>query len=116
MPEITKLKQELKWLALGYAVLSIAAFIAFQKSSIMEVLRTTASLYWMFVLPGYSLALCSRQGFMERIIIGVSVQTAVFGLASYYAGLLGWHIATHGAVLPAISIIIGVVLWRKRKT
>ncbi len=114
MAELAQIKQELKWLAIGYIALSIIIFIAFQKSSIIEILRTTASLYWMFVLPGYTLSLCSKQGFVDRLIIGVSVQAAVFGLASYYAGLAGWHIATHGIVLPLISIIVGLILWWKK--
>ncbi len=52
---------------------------------------------------------------LERFIIGVSVQTAIFGLASYYAGLMGWHVAMHGLVLPLVSIAVGVTLWWKRK-
>lgn len=113
MLSIEEIKKETVWLVAGLVVLSLLLFVAFQKSSVVEVLRTTASLYWLFVLPGYALALCSKQGFMERLIIGVTVQTAVFGMASYYAGLLGWHVATHGFVLPALSIIAGVFLWQK---
>ncbi len=109
-----ELVQELKWLAIGYIILSIAIFIAFQKSSLVEILRTTASVYWLFVLPGYALMLCSKKGFVERFIIGLSVQTAIIGLASYYAGLLGWHVATHGIILPLFSIIIGIILWWKK--
>jgi hypothetical protein len=113
LPEKTEIIKELKWLAIGYIALSILVFIAFQQSSIAEILRITASIYWMFVLPGYALALCSKQGFVERFIIGLTVQTAAFGLASYYAGLLGWHVAMHGLVLPILSIIIGIILWWK---
>jgi hypothetical protein len=108
-----QLKQELKLLALGYIVLGIIFYIAFQNSSVLQILRATAALYWMFVIPGYALSLCSKQGFVERLIIGLSVQAGVFGLASYYAGLLGWHVATHGIVLPIISIIIGIILWKR---
>jgi hypothetical protein len=113
LSEYTRLKQEMLWLAAGYLGLTAALFIAFQKSSLAEVLRTTASLYWMFVLPGYALALCSRQGFVERLIIGIAIQAAVFGLASYYAGLLGWHVAMHGWVLPLASIAVGIMVRRK---
>ncbi len=114
MAELSQIKQELKWLAIGYILFSIEVFIAFQKSGFGEILRTTAGIYWMFVIPGYALSLCSKKGFMERFIIGLSVQAAVFGLAGYYAGLLGWHAATHGFVLPLISIIVGIVLWRRK--
>lgn len=110
-----EIKQELKWLALGYIALSIIFYIAFKNSSTGQILRTAAALYWMFVLPGYALSLCSKQGFVERFIIGVSVQAGVIGLASYYAGLLGWHVASHGIVLPIFSIIIGIILWWKRE-
>ncbi|MEM4240126.1 MAG: hypothetical protein QXM31_02205 [Candidatus Woesearchaeota archaeon] len=114
MAELNELKQELKWLAIGYIILSIAVYVAFRNSSISEILRTTAGIYWMFVLPGYALSLCSKQGFVERLIIGVSVQAGVFGLGSYYAGLLGWHVATHAIALPIISIIAGIILWRRK--
>jgi uncharacterized membrane protein len=114
LAELNQIKEELKWLAIGYLVFSIAIYVAFRNSSIAEILRTTAGIYWMFVLPGYALSLCSKQGFVERLIIGLSVQSAVFGLASYYAGLFGWHVATHAIVLPLISIIIGIILWRKK--
>ncbi|MEM4254073.1 MAG: hypothetical protein QXR48_01665 [Candidatus Woesearchaeota archaeon] len=113
MPDKKEIIKELKWLALGYVALVIVFIIAFQNTAVVTLLRTTASVYWMFVLPGYALSLCSKQGFVERFIIGVSVQAAVFGLASYYAGLLGWHVATHGFILPLFSIIIGIILWWK---
>lgn len=115
LADTTQLKQEGKWLAAGFVALAIVLFVAFQKSSILEVVRTALALYWMFVLPGYALFLCSRQGFVERIIMGIAVQTAVFGIASYYAGLLGWHVATHGFVLPVFSIAVGACLWRKKQ-
>jgi uncharacterized membrane protein len=106
-------KKELKALGIGFILLTIVIFAAFRQSSVVEVLRTAFSLYWMFVLPGYALALFSKQGFVERLIIGITVQVAAYGLASYYAGLLGWHVATHGLILPIPSIIVGIVLWKK---
>jgi len=113
LPDKEAIKKEARWLAIGFIALSIALIIAFRQSPWSQSLRTAAALYWLFVLPGYALALCSRQGFVERFIIGVSVQTAVIGQASYFAGLWGWHVATHGLVLPVVSIAIGVYLWRK---
>jgi hypothetical protein len=106
-------KKELKTLGIGFIALAIVIFVAFKQSSLVEVLRTAFSLYWMFVLPGYALSLCSKQGFVERLIIGTTVQVAAYGLTSYYAGLLGWHVATHGLVLPVLSIIVGIALWKK---
>jgi len=106
-------KQEVQYLLAGYVALSIVFFVAFRQSPLMDVLRTTASIYWMFVLPGYALALCSRQGFVDRVLIGTSVQVGVFGLASYYLSLMGWSLATHGLVLPVFSIIVGIVLWKR---
>ncbi len=113
LPEVQQIKQEFKWLAASFVILSVILMIAFQKSNIGQVIRTATSLYWMFVLPGYALALCSRQGFVERFIIGVTVQTAILGLVSYYAGLAGWPVATHGFVLPLFSILVGIGLWWK---
>jgi uncharacterized membrane protein len=106
-------KSEIKMLGIGFVALVIILFVAFSKSTVLEVLRTAFALYWIFVLPGYALSLCSRQGFVERLIIGIGVQTAVFGLLSYYFGLAGWHIATHGIVLPLFSIIFGMVIWQR---
>ena len=113
MPDLAEIKKELKWLAIGFVALTIILIIAFQKTGWGSIIRTAFALYWMFVLPGYALALCSRQGFVERFIIGISVQTAVFGLTSYYVGLMGWHVATHGFVLPIFSIAVGIGLWWK---
>jgi hypothetical protein len=100
-------------LAIGYAVLSIIFKISFANSSLLETLRVTASLYWMFVLPGYALALCSRQDFANRLIIGTIVQVGIIGHLSYFTGLAGWHISTHGLILPLVSILIGIVLWKR---
>jgi hypothetical protein len=106
---------ELRALGIGFVILTVILLVAFRQSSFLEILRTAASMYWMFVLPGYALSLCSRQPFVDRLIIGIAVQVSVFGLASYYAGLLGWRVATHGLALPLLSIVAGVVLWKKWK-
>jgi len=107
------LKRELLCLAIGYVVLAVIFKISFAQSSILENLRVAASLYWMFVLPGYALSLCSKQDFANRLIIGIIVQAGVIGHLSYFAGLAGWHIATHGLVLPLVSIGIGIFLWKR---
>lgn len=112
MPEHS-LKRELTYLAIGYVILAIIFKIAFAKSSVFEVLRVSASIYWMFVLPGYALFLCSKQEFVDRIIIGIIVQVGVIGHLSYFLGLAGWHIANHGLILPLASIAIGIFLWKR---
>ena len=110
---IAERKEELKALGIGFIVLTAILLAGFKASPWLEVIRTAAALYWMFVIPGYVLSLCSKQGFVERLILGVTVQVALFGLLSYYAGLLGWHVATHGLILPLFSIAAGILLWKK---
>ncbi len=113
MSALHDLKSELKALGIGLIALTAVIWFAFPESATMQVVRTAASLYWIFVIPGYALSLCSKQPFVDRLIIGIAVQTAAYGLASYYLGLAGWHVATHGLVLPAVSIVVGVILWKK---
>jgi uncharacterized membrane protein len=106
-------KNEMYALGVGFIVLAAILLAGFKASPWLDVLRTAAALYWMFVIPGYALALCSKQGFVERLILGITVQVALFGLLSYYAGLAGWHVATHGLILPLFSIAAGIFLWKK---
>lgn len=115
MPNLDEIKKEIKWLACGFVILTILLIIAFQNTGWGQLARTAFAFFWMFVIPGYALMLCSRQGFVERFIIGLAVQTAVIGLASYYVGLMGWHVATQGLVLPLFSIAVGLILWWKNK-
>ncbi len=113
LPKIEQFKKEGIWLVISFIILNIIFSIAFYKSPMGETIRAVLSFYWMFVLPGYAIALCLNRNFVERMIIGIALQIAIFGIASYYAGLLGWHVSTHGLIMPLFSLILGLALWWK---
>ncbi len=109
-----KILGELKVLAISYLVFVFVLFMVFYKSDFWTVFRVVSSIYWMFILPGYFVSLLIYLDFLERFIIGISIQTALFGLISYYVGLLGWHVFSHGIFIPLL-IMLFVLLFIIRK-
>ena len=108
------IKHELKYLLASFAIVSIIFYIAFRTSGITQVLRTTASIYWLFVIPGYALALYSSVAMMDRVLTGTAVQIAIYATLSYYIGLAGLtNLTAHVIIVPIISIVLGIVLWKK---
>lgn len=120
MLELTALKKEAfdfigkesKYMGIVFALVFVALKIAFYKESLLVALRTSISLLWLFVLPGYFLMLYWREklGFFERLIIGIALAAAVIGIASYYLGLAGLHIRYHSFLLPALFIVAGIAI------
>ena len=104
--------KELKYIGIVFALVFVGLKIAFYKESLLVVLRTSISLLWLFVLPGYFLMLYWREklGFLERLIIGIALAAAVTGIVSYYLGLAGLHIRYHHFLLPALLIVIGIFI------
>ncbi len=100
-------------------VLFLALKIVFFQESFLSTLRITLSLFGMFVLTGWALTYYWKEklDFLERIVIGVAVSSAVLGIVSYYAGLLGWPPKYHGYVLPVLLFLVGMALvwWGERK-
>ena len=101
---LAELKNEMLLLLLILAVMVVIVKIAYYREGFISVIRTAASLYWLFVLPGYSLMLYWRKnlGFTERIIMGTVASMALSGLLSYYLGLVGLKIQNQTILLPLV--------------
>ena len=125
MLELTALKKEvfdfigkeLKYIGIALALVFVALKVTFYKESLLVVLRTSVSLFWLFILPGYSLMLYWREKleFAERFVIGVLLSAAVMGIFSYYFGLMGLSIRYHAFILPPVIIVIGLIAAMKKK-
>ncbi|MBI2549611.1 hypothetical protein HYV83_00330 [Candidatus Woesearchaeota archaeon] len=108
-----RLRGELKLLAITFFVAAAALKIAYNKESIIEVAKVTAALFWLFVIPGYSLMLHWKDslGFLERAVAGSIAAMAITGLASYYLGLIGLKLQNQTIILPATIIAISAAIY-----
>lgn len=114
---MTALKKEIfelvKKEALYMAALFLAALlifkIVFYKEVIAVLLRTLASIFWLFALPGYFIMLHwhEKLNFLERFIIGAIAAASAIGIASYYLGIFGLNIKYHAILLPLALLAAG---------
>ncbi len=110
-----ELKGELLFLGIALFGLLIALKIAFYKESIIVIVKMVASLFWLFVIPGYALMLYWKEklDFLERLVIGCALLFAVMGILSYYVGIFGLHIKYHVWVFPPLIIGLGIYFWAR---
>jgi uncharacterized membrane protein len=110
-------KKESIYLAIVFLALLLILKIVFFKENFVVLTRYTFSLFWLFILPGYSAMLYWREKieFVERIVVGFAVSAAVIGVFSYYIGLIGLNIKYHIFLLPLILIIAGIFFASKAK-
>ena len=103
-----ELKNELLLLLIGLAALIAIIKIAYYQDNFITVLRTAASLFWLFTLPGYAIMLYWKQkiDFTQRIMIGTVAAMALAGLFSYYLGLVGLKLQNQIFLLPLAIIVI----------
>ena len=88
-------------------IIFLAIFqIVFYNESFIIVLKIVLSLFWFFVIPGYTLMYYWKEklDFTERIIIGTAICSGLIGILSYYLGLLGINIKYHIFILPVLII------------
>lgn len=111
------LRKEFAYIGLLFLTAITMLKIVYFKESLVVVLRLGLTLFWLFVLPGYSIMLywSERLEFMERFVIGVALSAAIIGIASYYFGLLGLDIKYHAVLLPSIVSIFGLLLFYRKK-
>lgn len=104
------LKYELEKLALLFIILFAVFKIAFFKTSFLISFKLFFSLFLLIVLPGYflTLVLQSSSGFLERIIIGASLNLAIFAVLAYYLNLFSMHVKFYGGIIPIFVILIGI--------
>ena len=90
--------------------LSFRFKIAFYKENFIVLLRIVLSIFWLFVLPGYFIMLYWKEkiGFIERIVVGISIAAAIIGIFSYYISLAGLNLKFHAIVLPLVLILVGI--------
>lgn len=106
--ELNEIRKELKLLVAVFAAVAVAMKVAYSNEGIMEVLRTSASLFWLFVLPGYFMTLYwkDKLGFIERTVMGSTAAMAVVGITSYYLGIAGLKLQSQTVLLPAAIIAV----------
>lgn len=112
---IIKMKKELIYLGLTLVGGIIVFKILFYNESIINVIRTITSLFWLFVIPGFALMYYwhEKLEFVERLVIGTVLGIAVIGIASYYIALIGFNVKYHW-LLPFIFLLAaGIILWKK---
>lgn len=104
------MRKELKLLAITFAAIAIILKIAYYAENAAVAVRTAASLYWLFAIPGYAIMLnWKRQlGFLERVAIGSIAAMAITGITSYYLGIAGLKLQNQTIILPAAIIAVSV--------
>ena len=114
---IDKINKELVYLLIAFLISIVIFKAVFYKESFLNVLKMVASLFWLFLLPGYSIMFCweEKLDFLERLIVGIALGIALVGTLSYYIGLIGLNIKFHAIILPLLLILIGVVLSLRKK-
>jgi len=104
------IRKELQYIGLLFLLALVIFKIAFFRENLLVLARNVLSLFWLFVLPGYSMMLCWKEklGFTERFVVGILLSAAVIGISSYYIGLMGLDIKYHAILLPLVMVLIGL--------
>lgn len=102
-------------MAIFFVVAVIIMKIAYYKEDLQEVIRTTASIFWLFALPGYAMMLCWKEqlGLIERLAAGTVAALAIISIASYYLGISGLKIQNQTIILPAAIIAVSLFFYLK---
>lgn len=105
-----QMKKELQHIGILFLICLVIFKIVFFKEKLIVLFRMVLSLFWLFVLPGYSAMLYwkERFDFIERTVIGIALAIGVTGILSYYLGLAGLNLKYHALLLPLIVIIAGL--------
>ncbi len=112
------LKKEGTYLLILLFTMAAMLKIIFLSESIVATTRTAASLFWLFVLPGFALMYYWQEKleFVERLIIGTVLGLAITGVVGYNISLLGINMKYHAIILPALMLAVGAVIVLKKKT
>ena len=118
LDKIREIARELPWLGAVFIIMFAALKIAYYNEGLMSVLRISAALFWLFVLPGYAFMLHWKEklSLSERIIVGTAASAAVVGILSYYLGILGITVYSHVLLVPAAVIAVSVALHARKGT
>ena len=105
-----ELTGELKIIGLAFITAIAVMKAAYYKESILEVIKTNASIFWLFVIPGYAVTFAWRKQFgaIERITAGTVLAMAINSIASYYLGIAGLKIQNQTIILPIAVIAVSL--------
>ena len=103
---------ELKIMAAAFAAVAIIMKISYGSENIFVVAKTTASLFWLFVIPGHAMTLYWKDhlGMIERLAFGTIAAMSITGIFSYYLGLAGLKIQNQTIILPAALIAASLLI------
>ena len=112
---MTVLKDESIQLAVFWVLLTATLQAVFFKESLDVVAKTSSALFWMFVLPGFTVMYYwfRNFSFVERVVLGIMISAAVVGIFGYYLGLVGIHTRVNGMIIPLMGIAVGSALIAK---
>jgi len=86
--------------------------IVFYKDTIINSAKISFAIIWIMIIPGYAFMLHWREhlNFIERAVIGSCASAGMYGILSYYLGIIGIHVKYHIFILPVLFIVIGVFM------
>ena len=110
-----KIKEEAKRIGISALMVLIMFKAVFYSESLISIVKITMLFYWLFALPGFMIMCYWKEkiDFIERLVIGTLLGAGIFGMTSYYFGLLGVHVKYMIIIAPALTIIAGSFLSRK---
>lgn len=113
-----ELKAELKTLGICCLVFAVAMIITFSSENIWSNLRIILGFIWVFVLPGWSLLLLIKDKLQSvvRFIIAIPLSAIIIGTTSYYVGLIGIDVHSHGYWMSIAVMILAAILLRRQHT
>lgn len=109
---IKMFKEELLLLAYLFAILIIIFKIVFYKENILVLAASVFGLFWLYILPGFTLMFIWRErfDFIERLVVGSAFGVAITGLVSYYLTLVNVPIRSQFILAPLILVVVSAVL------
>jgi hypothetical protein len=111
-----KIRTEAKVIVMVGAFLLIGLKIVLFSEAFLSLVRITAALMWMYVIPGYVLLFSAKDmPLPARMGIGTCAAIALYGIMSYYLGIVGAHVRFHWTILPFLMIGFGYLLFAAKK-
>lgn len=110
------LQKDLIGLGITYLVLLLMFVISF-KDDIFLKLKLVSTIFWMFVLPGFSMLLMWQEKlkFLERFVAGTILGGILMGMFGYLIGLItGMNLKYYPYFLPIIFIGLGYLLYKRK--
>ncbi len=106
------MKKEMLNLGMSFAVFFLIFWAAFIKENIITVAWTAASIYWLFVIPGFAIMHHWRNSleFIERLIMGAVLGLAIVGVVGYNLSVIGLHMKYHTVILPVLMLFAAFAL------